>query len=250
MVTQEFIDEVKQRHGEGSNEYRVNVLGLPPLSDSDALVPYDWIQDAIDREIEPIDEDPVVMGVDPGAGGDNSVMVVRKGGKVHDEIFRLRTDKSDVFLGWVGAKIDEFKPDLVMVDNIGIGWGVPDQLRKQKNCQIVGVDVRSRSTQPEKYGNLRAEGAWLLREQFEMAQIDIPNDARLKKQIEVMKFEYGKPTRLLAKTRIREIIGQSPDEFDALMLTYMRDSVLISRFRKKGKKTRTRPYGSFSWMGA
>jgi hypothetical protein len=224
--------DLLERYGRDSNVYRIRVLGLPPIADTDVFIPWDWVQDAIERPITPDKNDVVVMGVDPAAGGDNSVIVVRHGGVIkHVSRFNL-SDTMD-FAGRVINEYHRYEPMVINIDPIGIGKGVYDRLRELK-YPVEAIDVRRIAKDRDKYDKVRDELWGILRKQFEEGLISIPNDQELIDQlgsIAVKKYtskgQMVIPTK--AEMRAKDSIGGSPDEADAICLTYAVDDVLLKR---------------------
>lgn len=213
---------IEDERGRDSNPFRVSVLGLPPLADSDALISYDWVMDAVDREIVPDIDEPVIMGVDPAAGGDKSVIVIRKGGKILEFITFNLSDTMQ-FVGRVVQAIGRYEPTAIMIDPIGVGKGVADRLIEQ-GYRVFEVDVR-RTAYNSRFYRLRDELWWNLRKQFERGIISIPNNQDLIDQITAVKSaepdSMGKERVISKKDMKKSIDGSSPDEADALCLTYV-----------------------------
>lgn len=215
--------------GRDSNPYRIKVLGLPPIADATTLIPWDWIEEAVDRELIVDERDPLIKGVDCGAGGDHSVIVTRKGCQVYP-IKRLTTPDSTVLTNWVANDIDGDRPDRVYVDTIGIGWAVEGNLREQKGSIVEAADVRRTADHADKYLNKRAEMYDRLREAFQRGTISIPNDEALKDQLGAIQADYsGSQMKIIEKKKLKKTIGHSPDEADALAMTFYRDAGLQSR---------------------
>jgi hypothetical protein len=248
-VPRSQIERLK-RYGEDSPAYRIGVLGLPPLVDGNTLIPYDWIRAAIGRELEVGDHDPVMMGADIGAGGDRSVVCLRKGGKVLD-FKRSSNPNTPDLADWIGATMDEEDAAVCFVDNIGVGWGVFTTLQKLRYT-VRAADSR-KSSDNERFLNKRAEIYWKLREQFEHGLISLPepvdegddNDpiVCLTRELGAIRNEItGKKEKILDKKDIRRAIGFSPDHADALMMSYFKPDSL---FRKsKGKNA-----NKIDWKG-
>jgi hypothetical protein len=246
-VPRSQIERLK-RYGEDSPAYRIGVLGLPPLVDGNTLIPYDWIRAAIGRELEVGDHDPVMMGADIGAGGDRSVVCLRKGGKVLD-FKRSSNPNTPDLADWIGATMDEEDAAVCFVDNIGVGWGVFTTLQKMRYT-VRAADSR-KSSDNERFLNKRAEIYWKLREQFEHGLISLPepvdegddNDpiVCLARELGAIRNEVtGKKEKILDKKDIRRAIGFSPDHADALMMSYFKPDSL---FRKaKGKNANSIDY--------
>ena len=82
LVNKESIRDKAEKYGVESNYYRVNVLGIPPIAGDDILIPYEWVTAAVDRDLEPLDDDPEVAGVDVGAGGDPTIYLRLRGPRI------------------------------------------------------------------------------------------------------------------------------------------------------------------------
>lgn len=214
-----------------ANPYRIRVLGLPPITDAQTMFPWDWIQDAIDREVVGYENQPMVKALDCGAGGDKSVIASRRGYQVYP-FKRLVSPDPVVLMGWAGNDIDAERPDVVYVDTIGIGWAVEGGLREKKGQIIQAADARRTSDQSDKYMNKRAEMYDRLRETFQKGVISIPDDQDLIDQLSVIQCEYsGSKMKIMEKKKLKKLIkdGHSPDEADALAMTFYEPSHFLSR---------------------
>ena len=217
------------KYGRDSNPYRVRVLGLPPMTDAQTLIPWDWIQEAIGRELEGNEKEPLLKGVDCGAGGDSSIICTRKGYEVFP-LQRLTTPDSMVLANWIGNDIDAERPDSVWIDTIGIGWAVEGLVRDKKGAVVEGADFRRTPDRPDKYVNKRAESYDRLRDAFERGVISIPDDRDLIDQLSAIRCEYvGSKMKILDKKKLKKTIGHSPDEADALAMTFYRDRSMVSK---------------------
>lgn len=235
-------------YGEDSPDYRIGVLGLPPLADSGALIPYPWIQAAIGRELDN-EGDPVMSAADVGGGGDKSVFGWRKGGVVLG--FRTYNNKkTDEVADWVGEQMDDVGAAVCFVDIVGIGRGVYDNLRRLRYIARP-ADSRNTDEEPERYYNARAGGYWRLRKQFEEGRISLPapedprdsNDpvVRLIRELGAIKSEtVGKTQKIKDKREIRTELGFSPDFADDLMMMYWKPDSLFKKVaganKRDGKK--------------
>ena len=59
MVSKDWIEDMKRQYGEDSNIFRIRCLGLPPLQDDDTIIPIHLLEDAIKREVEAQEVQPI-----------------------------------------------------------------------------------------------------------------------------------------------------------------------------------------------
>ena len=253
MVTRHHIQSMLEKYGRESNPYRIRILGLPPVSSSDDLIPWDWIEDAIRSDIEPFELSPVIKGLDCGGGGDMSVIATRKGNYIYD-FKRKSTQDSTEVMGWALTDLDKDEADAMIVDAVGIGHGVYWILFEKRKDKVHSISGQGRSNNPDVTFNKRAECYWRLREQFEKRTIRIPDDLELKSQLGSIKFKYTSSgaIQILRKEQIKKVIGHSPDEADALAISY---ALPDSYFMKPQAKEKIDRYANpkkekeYSWMG-
>ena len=224
LVSQDYIDDVANRYGEDSNVFRVRVLGEFPFDDKDSLIPHSWVISATKRQVTVRDE-PLILGVDVGAGGDISAIVPRRGAKVYDPLTYNSKDTMEV-VGWIAKAYKDLGAYAICIDPIGIGKGGYDRLSELGIRNVFPVDVRKSSSRAGTK-KLRDELWWTLREQFEMGNIEIPNDEDLIMELSSIKYkpESDSTIKVQSKAEMRRKhsaggIGHSPDRADALALTY------------------------------
>jgi hypothetical protein len=254
LVSRESILRLKEKYGIDSNTYRVRVKGLPPLADEDTLIPWDWVMAAVDKEMIVPKDAPLVLGVDVGGGGDESVVLHRHGHKV-DRIITKNSDDTMEICGWTAKEQDDYEPDATYVDNIGLGMGVYDRLREVGRQRTFAVDVRNVANNKEKFYQLRDELWWRMREAFEGGSISIPNDEKLIDQLSDIKYETRSDGRIKveSKKELRRRGKESPNRADALMQTF---KMRIGAFRQSPKDAYMDAYNDFytqsqtSWMAA
>ena len=251
LVDRAQIQRLEEDYGRDSNTYRVKVLGLPPLADEQTLIPWEWILDAVNRPLEPDPKSPLIKGLDCGAGGNKSVIATRKGPIVYPFQRHVGSDSIEV-ANWAGTNIDAEHPDVVRVDTIGIGWAIEGMLREKKGSIVEAADARRTADNTMKFFNKRAEMYWTLREQFERGTISIPDDPDLQNQLGAMRCEFHKSQiKIVEKKKIIQQIGHSPDEAEALALTYYNPDYLVSRSKSpRGFRPRATSDVATAWMQA
>jgi hypothetical protein len=224
--------DLLERYDRESNVYRIRVLGRPPIADQDVFIPWEWVQDSVNRDITPAEDDPIIMGVDPGAGGDNSAIAVRQGPKIL-KIIRFNTADPQEFANRVLKAWYTYDPVTINMDSIGIGWGAIGTLRNL-GCEIEPIDVRRTARNRDEYELVRDELWGTLKTHFEKGTISIPNDQELIDQLGSIKVKgYDKRGRMKIPPkkdmRKDDSIGGSPDEADAICLTYAIPDEMLKR---------------------
>jgi hypothetical protein len=126
---------------------------------------------------------------------------------------------------FIAREINEWQPDLVFVDGVGLGGPVIDYLRRRGFARVV-VDVQSgaKPNDPEdakRYANMRTTMWARLREALPF--MDLPDDRELAEELCSPKFRHELRTeRLLLepKAEMAKRGVRSPNKADALAFTY------------------------------
>jgi len=227
-VSKKFIEEIKSRYSENSNQYRVRVLGLFPETDEDAIIPRHLVEASINRQVDPIGG-PVTIGVDVARfGQDSSAIALRQGNTLLGQVKCKRGLDTMQVAGWVRAEIDELKKKKfeigdVCIDSIGIGAGVVDKLLSD-GVDCLGVNVSEAPSIRGQHLNLRSELWEKAKLWFEGRDVVIPNDEQLIAELCSVRFNYSSTGKIKveSKDEIRRRLGRnaSPDAADALILTF------------------------------
>lgn len=203
------------------NEFRQEFLCDFNAAADDALIPIEVVRAAAGRHYPTEDyaQAPVVLGVDVARFGSDSSVIFRRQGLAAFEPIIIRGVDNMALADRVAVEISNHNPDAVFID-AGGGSGVIDRLR-QMGFKVVEVPFGGRANRPDLYANRRMEmwaemAAWL------KAGGAIPADAVL--QADLCAPTYGFTSaglRILeSKEKMKERIGRSPDEGDALALTF------------------------------
>jgi hypothetical protein len=203
---------------------------------------------------------PLVFGVDPARfGNDGFSIAKRKGRKVLNVEKRHKLDNV-AGANWVRLEIDKDKPDRVFVDVGGVGAGVVDILKswgEPYSDIVVPVNFGSEPFRPveilpdgtkkpgprnrraEMWGNSRD---WLC----DPAGADIPDEDKLQADACGPAFSYDVNQRFLleSKEHMRERGVRSPDDWDAIALTFAEP---VAEKTKRASRPIVR--GAGSWMG-
>lgn len=227
LLPPSWAEERRLDWGEESPLYQVRVLGNFPEQAEDALISLKWAEAAQQREGESGDGAPIQCGVDVARfGGDESVAYVRQASRVVDAR-AWRSQDTMASAGRVAALCAAWHPQVVAVDEIGLGAGVLDRLVSD-GLPARGINVGEKARDSEKFYDRRSELYWALRERFRSGDISIPqDDSMLLDQLTQLRFSYTPrgQIRLESKDDMRKrrppgTRWQSPDRADALMLAF------------------------------
>lgn len=227
LITQSDIEKFKIRYGEGSDVYKVRVLGEFPSQDVNALISIDDVSKAIQREVNVLSQWEKRMGVDVARfGDDRTALVIRQMEKViRKEVFSSLDTMEITGRVLKIAKEEQVKPDNIFIDVIGIGSGVYDRLKEQ-GWRVNAVNVAESPRDKENYINLRAElYAGAVKEWIKTA--DVPDDDFYELANIQYKFNSLGKLQIESKEDMKKRGLESPDVADALMLTFASKGLII-----------------------
>lgn len=213
-------------YGEDSDFFRVRVRGMFPRASSLQLVPTDWVAAAMKREAVYSLHDALVCGIDIARGGDDNNVIRFRRGMDARSIPKIRIPGSEtrdttLFIAKVCTVVKERRPDAVFVDSTGVGGPVADQLRRLMPGVVI-IDVNFASAAPDAhYANMRAYIWWQMRESLR-AGLAIDDDNDLEAELTSPEYSHNARDQLMLekKADIKKRLGISPDDADALALTF------------------------------
>ena len=223
LITPQWVADRYKAWGEQSAPYQVRVMGNFPQQGEDTLIPLLWIELAMERWEEAQESEPVQLGVDVAAyGSDKTVIAVRKGNKLMElNVYSQKNTRETTGLVIQHAKENNTKR--IAVDEIGVGRGVVDSL-EEEGYSDVGVNVAEKSTDAERYHNLRAELWWNLRELLnpEKEPIALLPDDELLSELASVKYKVDArgAIQIESKEDMKKRLGHSPDRADAVVLAF------------------------------
>lgn len=207
------------------------VMGVFPEGKvAGGLIPVAWIRAAQNRTLEPKDTDAAELGVDVGAGGDDTVVVVKRGDQ-----YRIRRTSSepDTMLqcGMVVNDLEEERAVAAKIDKIGIGWGMVNR-GVELGKPFYGINVGEspsdddETATDDRFANLKAELYWNLRDLFERGMIDIegedtPYGEDLAAELAGIRWERNSKGKIKISDKKKDENGHaipSPNKAEALML--------------------------------
>jgi hypothetical protein len=218
-ISKSTYDNIIQQHGEDSDEARVEVYGQFPMSGEDQFISPTVVDEAMKRARYKDNTAPVIIGVDPARSGlDSTVIAVRQG----RDLIALKRYKGEDTMQIVGRVIDameQWQPDMTVIDEGGVGAGVLDRLVEQR-YKVRGVNFGWRAGNTAMYGNARAEIWGKMRDWLKTASI--PHDDLLKQDLTGpnKKPNSNGTIFLEGKKEMRSRGLASPDAADALAVTF------------------------------
>ncbi len=231
LVSDEFVDEMRERYGEESNAFRIRVLGEFPLADDDTIIPFHLVDAAMNRDIEVDDERRPVWAVDPARFGSDRTAFCKRVGSVITEIKSWRGLDLMQTVGRVMAEYEALNPSArpseILVDSIGVGSGVVDRLR-ELGAPVRGVNVAESPSMGETYNNLRTELWFKTKAWLEDRGCKLPQDDGLMADLTGIRYSFTSSGKMAAesKDQMRRRGLRSPDLADAVCLTMASDAAM------------------------
>lgn len=232
-VSREYIAEMSSRYGEGSNAYRVRVLGEFPLADDDTMISLEIAQAAVDRDVVQNPDAAILWGLDVARfGTDSSALCKRQANLVLEPI---KTWRNLDLMSLTGAVLHEWestefkqRPAEILVDSIGLGAGVVDRLRELK-LPVRGINVGESPAIKGQYMNLRAELWGKAKGWLEARDCKLPRDEQLVNELSSPRYSFmsnGK-LKLESKDDMKRRGLASPDRADSFVLTFASDAATV-----------------------
>lgn len=179
LVNKIYEEEMRKDVGIDSPVYISKVLGRFPENKKDGVILLSWIRQCqIDDPSTYTSEQllPVELGVDVGAGGDETSIRERRG-IVAGRAWEAKTPQPEQAFALVVDAILECKPTRVKIDVIGIGWALLGMLRSTalrgrhynevidgeidiSGIDFVPVNVGVAAPDPERFLRFRSQLWW------------------------------------------------------------------------------------------
>lgn len=228
-VSRQWVEEMAAKWGTDSDVYRVRVAGEFPRGESDAFIPIELVEAAVNRDVPA--GGPAEIGVDVARYGDSETAIcAREGTRVR---FLLAYRKRGVpeVVGLVAQAAKRLKDETgvgvirVKVDDTGVGGGVTDGLRElagQELPWLEVVPVPFSAGGDERYADLASAMWGNLRELLEAGALSLPDDDDLVAQLTLRRYTVDPRgrVRLESKEQLRRRGIPSPDRADALALAF------------------------------
>ena len=230
-VSIEWAKEQIKEYGRDHPYVMVNVLGKFAPTSINALLSLDEVEEATRRSYQEdaIETAAMVLGIDVARFGDDSSVIFPRKGLVAFRPFIQRNINSLDGASWSAAKKVELEADAVFIDDSGgYGSGWIDNLGRMGH-DVIGVQFAGNATERHRFYNKRAEMHWLKAKWIKDGG-QIPNIPELVRALSETTYTYqGDRMILEPKDQLKQRLGFSPDEDDALALTFAHPVAKASR---------------------
>lgn len=222
--------------------FTAKVRGLFPTSASEGVIPLGWCEAAMQRWQDWFDagqKPPSGVarhGVDVAGKGDDETAIAIRVGNVTLEVRKYRHADTMEVASYVTAAMNPYREmePIAIVDAIGIGAGVVDKLREMDEpvhpftASGSATHLTDRSGE-FKFADLRAAAWWNMRELLDPSRgstIMIPNSEVLKADLTTPRWKLlaGAKIRVESKDDLKERLGRSTDEGDAVVQAHWLDA--------------------------
>jgi phage terminase large subunit len=228
LVSKDFVEQIKATYGEGSNAYRIRVLGDFAIADNDTLIAAELVDAAMSRDVTADVSDGMVYGLDVARfGTDRSALCKRKG----NVVMEVKSWGGLDLMQLVGAVVNEARTDNpveICVDTIGLGSGVADRLREM-GYNVRDVNVAEASAMNPNANKLRDE-LWLsVKDWLATRTVKMPNEPTLRHELVAPRYSFTSAGKIVVESKdsMKKRGMRSPDLADALCLTFAGNAALV-----------------------
>lgn len=200
-----------------TREYPMSIAEVFSQAEGSFIEP-ELVTDAAKRQPDDVPGGSVVVGIDPGGGGEDPTgFTARKGGHLF-YVENLHEADPDTLAGKLIKRLEELQPKATFVDNIGVGYHLVGKL-SAKIPGVRGIDFRRTAIEEQRFANKRAESYSNLKEWLKTASI--PDNELLKIELSAFKYKYRANGQLEieSKDKARERGVKSPNLADAAALS-------------------------------
>lgn len=231
----DFIEDLKRMEKDSPNHYKQYVMNsFEELGADDLLLNGELVYNSPKLILKHEGSQALILACDVARfGEDEIVFTIIKSRNIlqWEQIFQEAHKGWDLMrtTGYLLELKRQFRPDSIVIDDVGIGGGVTDRLREQRVPPV--AFIANAKPFNELYENMRAEGYFMLKDYFTKGYLKILDDMELMEQLLSIRFKYksnGKKT-IVSKDEMRKDGLKSPDRADALMMAISRTKNIFNR---------------------
>jgi len=241
LVSPVWVEEKRKTWGTGSALYVSKVGGRFPTDADSGVIPFSWATAC--RYVELPAAGARCAGLDVGGGGDLTVLRERIGQHAGRELTWNESDPMKQ-VGEIAARLEEWEIERVVVDVIGLGWGVCGRLKELSrfheptssdtthSAVVVPFNAAERPTtrNVKRFLNKRAELHWHGRElsrlkHWDLTEVDDDTIVELTESHYEIIDSQGR-VKIEPKDLVHARLGRSPDHADALLMAYWEGDIM------------------------
>src|ERR1035438_8591618 len=209
-------------YGEDSDFVRVRVRGEFPRAGSSQFIPADTVAECRKYKAQGYEGLPKIMSVDVARFGDDQSVIGTRQGRKCKVLAKYRglstVQLAERVIEW--QKTEE--PDATIVDGVGVGAGVVDQLRfRGYSKRLFEYAPNAQAENPVTYFNRRSE-LWGMMRDWLASGAEIPDDPELASDLTGPEYFFSSKSQiqLESKEDMKSRGLASPDAADMLAMTF------------------------------
>lgn len=258
LADKDFIRKKIEIHGEDSPEILINVDGILPPSSTDAMINWGWLQEAVNRKLNPARNSMLVFAIDPARSSDGCECVLGAWQEWwYKKLWAFNIDDTVLLADRICENIAEFISDGVAKGewDKDIDWRIaiemdgggslydtikhhPSGIAGRNGYKLIKVQMNSavkRKYDFQKFKTHRDELWYQAKKLFENRIIKIPDDQKLISQLGQLTYDTSSGFwRAFQKKELKK----SPDRADVIAI---RCEVPLA-FNYPEQKTNNRKY--------
>jgi hypothetical protein len=209
-------------YGEDSDFVRIRVRGEFPRSGSSQFIPSDIVDNCRKYKAVGFETLPKILSCDVARYGDDQAVIGTRQGRKAKILARYRGFSTVQLAERLIEFIQKETPDATIIDGIGVGAGVVDQVRFRGFSQrLFEYAPGGKADNEQAYFNRRTE-LWGLMRDWLQAGAEIPDDPELASDLCGPEYYFSpkQQVRLEAKDDMKARGLNSPDCADMLAMTF------------------------------
>jgi len=242
-VSEEFIDEMRK-------EAFFNILYDVEFPEEEAIDAKGYMPLLTEKQLELAEVKDIDLfgelrlGNDVAGGGRNYSVIVLRGENGAKVLYRRSNPDTMSFTGEILTvmKIKNVLDQNTSVDNVGVGKGVYDRLKEQKD-KVNGVNFGKAPDNREEFLNKKAECYWRLKRWIETGG-KLVKDSGFRELLDIKyKVQSDRKIKIKSKEEMANEGIPSPDVADALALTFAKPKTEKRKPLEQPKFIETSEYG-------
>lgn len=221
----DFVESIRAKYGEDSNQWKSRVTGEIPDIDANSLLSKGWIERAVNTHIERDRRDKRKRFVtwDVSDGGTDPHVICSWDWPFQVDYKELHGKEIEEAEPYVWRALRKLKGNTIIYDADGIGRvaGKYLQMSADQDTDIIAFEGSSTQTSDDTmYFNVRAEGHWDTREIFKENKINLMAISDQTEELSVLKLKDNTKglIQMEKKDIIRKEIGRSTNFSDNVVM--------------------------------